>query len=251
VAHWRLLGGLQYPASVTTSYRYRRKAENRIFPAQQSGQSVASVNILRGGVMKQLSWILVFLLLISTLSRAQAAPANGGTPTVQVQTPNSEREDRMFFPKDMLWGWAQVDVAPPHNEIDPNLCAGNAGQYGGANAPCSMFARYMLSGMLEVRPFGRTQLRRFMVFGAPTFLFGKTIPQTLYTWSPDAIGIEHSWGVGIYIGKGFEFRVTQHFLFDRLGARDTYLGIADLGNNGPWGRYATVGVRKYFGTRRW
>src|SRR5271156_28160 len=160
-------------------------------------------------------------------------------------------DERMFFPRDTLWGWAQLDLAPPHNEVDPNLCAGNAAQYGGANAPCSMFARYMLSGMLEVRPFGRGQLRRLMVFGAPSFLFGKTIPQTLYTWSPDAIGVEHSWGVGIYIAKGFEFRVTQHFQFDRLGARDTYLGVADLGNNGPWGRYMTVGVRKSFGTRRW
>jgi hypothetical protein len=157
----------------------------------------------------------------------------------------------MFFPSDALWGWAQLDLAPPHNEIDPGICAGNAGQYGGVNAPCSMFARYMISGMLEVRPFGRGQLRRFMVFGAPSFLFGKTVPQTLYTWSPDAIGIEHSWGVGIFIAKGFEFRVTQHLLFDRLGARDTNLGAADQGNNGPWGRYAAVGVRKYFGTRRW
>jgi len=159
----------------------------------------------------------------------------------------------MFFPRDMLWGWAQLDLAPPHNEVDPNLCTGNAGatQYGGANAPCSMFARYMLSGILEVRPFGRGPLRRFMVYGAPTFLFGKNLPQTLYTWSPDAIGIEHSWGAGIYIAKGFEFRVTQHFLFDRLGARDKTLGPADLGNNGPWGRYMTVGVRKTFGTRRW
>jgi hypothetical protein len=114
-----------------------------------------------------------------------------------------------------------------------------------------MFARYMLSGTLEVRPFGRGQLRRFMVFGSPTFLFGKNVPQTLYTWSFDAIGIEHSWGVGIFIAKGFELRWTQHFLFDRLGARDTNLGTADLGNNGPWGRYASVGVRKTFGTRRW
>jgi hypothetical protein len=157
----------------------------------------------------------------------------------------------MFFPKDMLWGWAQFDLAPPHNEIDPNLCAGNAGQYGGVNAPCSLFARYMLSGILEVRPFGTGPLRRFMVFGAPTFLFGKTVPKTLYTWSPAAIGIEHSWGAGIYLTRGFEFRVTQHFLFDRLGSRDKYLGPADLGNNGPWGRYMSLGVRKSFGTRRW
>ena len=84
-----------------------------------------------------------------------------------------------------------------------------------------------------------------------SFLFGKNVPKTLYTWSPDAIGIEHSWGAGIYLNKGFEFRVTQHFLFDRLGARDTNLGPADLGNNGPWGRYMSLGVRKTFGTRRW
>jgi hypothetical protein len=157
----------------------------------------------------------------------------------------------MFFPRDTFWGWAQFDLAPPHNEIDPNLCAGNVAQNGGLQDQCSLFARYMLSGMLEVRPFGRGPLRRLMIFGAPTFLFGKTLPKTLYTWSPDAIGIEHSWGAGIFIAKGFEFRVTQHFLFDRLGARSKYLGSADLGNNGPWGRYFTLGLHKSFGTRRW
>jgi hypothetical protein len=190
-----------------------------------------------GGPMKRLWWILVVFAVSGTLV------AQDGTP--------SEKEDRMFLPRDMFWGYAQLDLAPPHNEIDPNLCAGNAGQYGGANAPCSMFARYMLSGLLEVRPFGKGIFRRFMLFGEPSFLFGKNIPQTLYTWSPDAIGIEHSWGIGIYLGKGFELRVTQHFLFDRLGARDKNLGPADLGNNGPWGRYNAIGVRKYFGTRRW
>jgi hypothetical protein len=213
--------------------------------------------------MKTLVWTITFLLSISALGKAQsAAPASSSQNTDPVSTGDTVRgvpsqssqpkvEERMFFPSDMLWGWAQLDLAPPHNEIDPGICAGNAGQYGGVNAPCSMFARYMISGMLEVRPFGRGQLRRFMLFGAPSFLFGKTVPHTLYTWSPDAIGIEHSWGGGVFIGKGFEFRVTQHFLFDRLGARDTNLGPADQGNNGPWGRYMTVGVRKSFGTRRW
>jgi hypothetical protein len=200
-----------------------------------------------GGGMKKVAWILVFPLLISVLGRAQNEPSEPPAPDSR----RFEAEHRVFFPSDTFWGWAQFDLAPPHNEIDPNLCAGNAGQYGGVNAPCSLFARYMLSGMLEVRPFGRGPLRRFMIFGAPAFLFGKTIPKTLYTWSPDAIGIEHSWGVGIFIAKGFEFRVTQHFLFDRLGARDRNLGVADLGTNGPWGRYMTVGVHKSFGTRRW
>src|SRR5580693_8033924 len=221
--------------------------------------------------MKKFAWLLAIPVLIS-LAGAQVSqslnPQGPGPQSLSSQSissqntvsqgsgsPSSDHDagsgDRMFCPHDMLWGWAQLDLAPPHNEIDPNLCSGDAAANGGINDPCSLFARYMLSGILEVRPFGRGVLRRFMVYGAPTFLFGKTIPKTLYTWSPDAIGIEHSWGVGIYLNKGFEFRVTQHFLFDRLGARDKNLGPADLGNNGPWGRYMTVGVRKTFGTRRW
>jgi hypothetical protein len=90
-----------------------------------------------------------------------------------------------------------------------------------------------------------------MLFGEPRFLFGKNVTGNLYTWSFDGIGVEHSWGAAIYMGKGFEMRVTQHFLFDRFGARDRNLGSADLGPNGPWGRYNAIGVRKYFGSRRW
>ena len=159
--------------------------------------------------------------------------------------------DRLFFPRDMFWGYTQFDLAPPHNEPDPNLCRADAGKFGGVDAPCNAFARYMLSGYVEVRPFGRTELRRFFLFGEPRLVFGKNIPQTLYTWSFDAIGWERSWGFGIYMGKGFEMRVTQHFLFGRFGARDQNLGAADLGVNGPWGRYNVIGVRKYFGQRRY
>ncbi|HKW17810.1 MAG TPA: hypothetical protein VJO35_09905 [Terriglobales bacterium] len=173
------------------------------------------------------------------------------TMAAQSQITNSDANERMFFPRDTFWGYAQFEVAPPHNEIDPNICRADAGNFGGVNAPCNAFARYMLSGLLEVRPFGRGQLRRFMLFGEPSFLFGRNVPQTLYTWSLQGIGVEHSWGAAIYLGKGFEARVTQHFLFDRFGARDRNLGPADLGPNGPWGRYNAIGVRKYFGTRRW
>jgi hypothetical protein len=172
-------------------------------------------------------------------------------PTLQAQQDADARQGRFLFPSDTLWGYAQFDIAPPHNEIDPNLCVATAGAYGGKSAPCNAFARYMLSGILEVRPFGSGPLRRFMLWGEPRFLFGRNVPQNLYTWSFDAIGVERSWGAAIYMGKGFEMRVTQHFLFDRVGARDRYLGPADLGPNGPWGRYNTIGVRKYFGTRRW
>ncbi len=152
--------------------------------------------------MKKFSF---FVLIITFCVGSQAQQAKGS--------------DRMFLPSDTFWGYAQFDIAPPHNEIDPNLCRSDAGKFGGVNAPCNAFARYMLSGLLEARPFGRGPFRRFMLFGEPRFLFGKNIPQTLYTWSFDAIGVEHSWGAAIYLGKGFEMHA--------------------------------IGVRKYFGTRRW
>jgi hypothetical protein len=182
-------------------------------------------------------WIIVFATLLCFPSQAQMA--------------SHRTADRMFFPSDTFWGYGQFDIAPPHNEIDPNICRADARQFGGVNAPCNAFGRYMLSGLVEVRPFGRGPLQRFMLFGEPRFLFGKNVPQALYTWSFDAIGVEHSWGAAVYLGRGFEMRVTQHFLFDRFGARDRNLGAADLGPNGPWGRYNAIGVRKYFGTRRW
>ena len=166
------------------------------------------------------------------------------------QTTASSSSDRMFFPKDWYWGWAQFDLAPPHNEIDPNLCASNAGQFGGKNSQCNAFARYMLSGTAEIRPFGRTIARRLMIFYEPNFLFGKNVPQTLYTWSWQGIGMEYKWGVGVDLPHRFEFRFTQHPTIQLFGNRDRPLGPAWLGSNGPWGQYNTIGVRKYFGTRR-
>jgi hypothetical protein len=183
------------------------------------------------------SLAIVCFLAVACAAVSQQSPA----PAVGV--------GRLFFPRNFIWGYSQFDVAPPHNEPDPNLCAANAGQFGGKDAPCNAFARYLLSGYVEVRPFGRTQLRRLFFYGEPTFVFGKNVPQTLYTWSPAAIGWERSWGAGVEIGRGFEMRVTQHFLFQRFGSRDRYLGPADLGSNGPWGRYSVIGVRKYFGHR--
>lgn len=175
-------------------------------------------------------------LVIPALLLAQSAPSTGA--------------ERFFMPKDALWGWAQFDVAPPHNEIDPNLCAANAGSYGGKNAPCNAFGRYMASGKIELRPFGTTPLRRFFVWADPIFLFGKNVPQVLYTWSMQPIGLEQSWGGGLDLPYRFQVRVTQHFLYQRFGSINKNLGAADLGPNGPYGRYNSIGVRKYFGKQR-
>lgn len=187
--------------------------------------------------MKPLLWFLLSLA-VCTGVRAQSGVLS------------NETHRPLFSPADMFWGYGQFDLAPPHNEIDPNLCRADSGNFGGASAPCTAFARYMISGYAEFHPFARTQLRRLFFFGEPRFLFGKNIPQTLYTWSFDAIGLENSWGGGADLGKGLQLRVTQHFLFSRFGQRDRYLGGADLGPNGPYGRYNTIGIRKYFGHRR-
>lgn len=103
--------------------------------------------------MKRLLLLLIVGLAFAGTLCAQDKDKNQDQePT---QDPVMQDSDKFFLPKDTLWGYAQFDLAPPHNEIDPNMCAGNAGAYGGVNAPCSLFARYMLSGLLEVRPFGK------------------------------------------------------------------------------------------------
>ncbi len=212
--------------------------------------------------MKRLLLVLVFFAMpVSLLAQDSASTS---TPTAKVATDSTpatdpqaapspkpaEPQERMFFPKDWYWGWAQFDLAPPHNEVDPNMCAANAGQYGGKNAQCSAFARYMISGTVELRPFGQTWLRGVMAFFDPTFLFGKNVPQYLYTWSWSGIGMEYAWGVGYNLPKRFEVRFTGHPVIQRFGARAQPLGPAWLGSNGPWGQYNAIGVRKYFGTRR-
>ena len=101
--------------------------------------------------MKRWAWLLAVPILMSFAgaqvssslsSQDSTAPSSSSQGTWH----NAQPGDRMFFPRDMLWAWVQVDLAPPHNEIDPNQCGGNAGQYGGVNAPCSLFARYMIWG---------------------------------------------------------------------------------------------------------
>ena len=155
-------------------------------------------------------------------------------------------EERWWFPQgNWIYGYAQFDFAPPHNEPDPNFCAPNAGDYGGANSQCNLFARYLLGGQVAVRPFGKTALRRIKIFWNPTFVFGKNVPQYLYTWSWQGIGWERQWGADVYLGRRFDLRFTQQNLFERFGSRPP--GPAYLGPNGPWGRFFTIGVRKYFG----
>jgi hypothetical protein len=189
--------------------------------------------------------LLPFLLALTLSSAMVAQPSSATTQTAPATAqstatvtensppPPEPPPARMFFPKDWYWGWAQFDLMPPHNEIDPNLCAANAGNYGGVNSKCNAFGRYMLSGTIELRPFGRNVFRRAMFFFDPNFMFGKNVPQTLYTWSWDGIGMEYAMGVGVDLPKRFQFRFTAHPNMVRFGSRDQPVGPAWLGPNGP------------------
>lgn len=178
---------------------------------------------------------------------AETTPNAPQPPTPAPAT--TSKDNRLFFPTGWIYGWGQFDLAPPHNEPDPGLCAPNAGQpqYGGVDAPCNKFARYLLSGNFVVHPFGKTILHVIKFEYNPTMAFGKNLPHTLYTWDWNWIGMENSWVAAVDLPKKFDIRMTQHFLWT---PQYTNLGPAYIGGNGPWGRYLTFGVRKTFGTYR-
>ena len=150
-------------------------------------------------------------------------------------------EGRLFFPHNWVRGHVDFEVAPPHNEPDLGRCGPE-----GANTQCTAFARYMVSGYVELQPFGRTPLRHLFFFGIPRASFGNNVPQFRYTGSFAPIAIEQSLGFGFDLPGNFEFRATQHQV-DWLGKYRGYLGPSDLGTTGPYGMYATLGIRWYFG----
>jgi hypothetical protein len=159
---------------------------------------------------------------------------------------------RMFFPHDWVRGYVDYEVAPPHNEPDLGRCSQSHTvivSAGGANSPCNAYARYLLGGYVELQPFGQTFARHIFVFLTPMFSFGNNVPQFKYTASMAGIAFERAVGVGIELPKNFELRVTQH-LVDWLGKYrhplDGTSGV-DLGTAGPYGLYATIGARWYFG----
>lgn len=163
-------------------------------------------------------------------------------------------EGRMFFPHNWIRGYADFSVAPSHNEPDLGRCSPSGtliASAGGASSPCNAYARYLLGGYLEIQPFGKTIARHLFVFFTPTFSFGNNVPQFKYTASMDGIAYERSVGIGFELPKNFEIRVTQHQV-DWLGKYtsknlDPTVSGLDLGTSGPYGLYATIGARYYFG----
>lgn len=157
--------------------------------------------------------------------------------------------NRTLFPKNWVGGYIDFAVAPPHNEPDLNRCSSSAGASGGANAPCSAFARYVGSGYMEFRPIGTGQFHRVFVFVEPHAYMGRNVPRFQYTDSMAPIALERSSGVGVSLTRDVELRLTSHQV-DWLGKYNRNLGAADLGRNGPLSSYTTVSARWYFGGYR-
>jgi len=182
------------------------------------------------------------LLIALCLGAAAAAYAEG---PVQAASQDSSK----FFPKGWVRGYTEFGFAPPHNEPDLNRCSAGAAAYGGINAPCTAFARFIGSGYVELQPLNTKAFRRVFVFVEPRMFLGRNLPQTLYTYSARPMAFDRSVGIGVELVKNIELRLTQHQV-DWMGRYQNYLGGADMGKNGPLGVYTTVSARWYFGGYR-
>ena len=190
--------------------------------------------------------VYLFLALCSCAVVADAQQEST-VATGTALAPHLLPDSRTFFPRNWIRGYSNFEVAPSHNEPDLGRCMfPQPVSAGGTASTCAAYARYMMSGYLEVQPFGRTPARHLFFFFEPRFSFGRNLPQVSYSSSISAIAYERAVGAGFELPRNFELRVTQHQV-DWLGKYSSPVGTADLHTNGPYGLYTTVGVRWSFG----
>ncbi len=192
--------------------------------------------------MKKIVICLTAFLTVSVLgARAQTTAAESGRAS------HLASQSRTWFPHNWVRGYTDFAVAPSHNEPDLGRCAfPQPASAGGTASKCAAYARYLLSAYVELQPLARTPARHFFLFFEPKFSFGRNLPQLTYTASFLPIAYERSIGIGFQLPRNFELRATQHQV-DWLGRYSNSLGTADLHTNGPYGLYATFGVRWSFG----
>ena len=63
-----------------------------------------------GDWMKRFVWIFAVPVLLSSLSFCQAESSASATASSDSKSSDSGQPERMFFPRDTLWGWAQFDL---------------------------------------------------------------------------------------------------------------------------------------------
>lgn len=181
--------------------------------------------------------LLSLLMLALTLL---ACPVASAQTTQAVPSPISNRDNQSWlFPRDFVRGYVDFALAPPHNEPDLGRC--NA-----FKNPCFAFARYVLTGYVEIQPFARGPLKHFYAFFEPRTFFGHNLPQKRYTASMDPIAIERIFGAGLELPKNFEMRITNHAVTSFRQYSKT-LSPTDSGPDKPLGIYNTISVRWNFG----
>jgi len=190
---------------------------------------------------------ILFFAVRPGFAQEQAVAVNTVSLPAAASSAYGVREGRTFFPHHWIRGHADFEVAAPHNEPDMSRCSqAPAAQFGGASSPCTAYARWMLSGYVEIQPIGRTFLRHVFLTYTPRFFFGRNVPQYSYTASFEPISDERILGLGVELPKHFEFRVASHRV-DWLGRYRQFLGPADLLTKPPLGNYSTLGLRWNFG----
>ena len=190
-------------------------------------------------------------LTLFALSVAVAHPAVSQTVTNDSTTSSSRSllasPSSYFFPHNWVRGYTDFAVAPPHNEPDLGRCMfPQPTSAGGTASQCTAYARYIMSGYIEIRPLARTAARHLFFYLEPRFSFGRNIPQLSYEESMEPIAYDRSIGAGFQLPHNLQLRLTQHQV-DYLGRYGRSLGTADLHTTGPYGLYTTVSVRWTFG----
>jgi hypothetical protein len=190
-----------------------------------------------------LSLFALFLAVApSALSQTTPNDANTSTSHSVQASPSS-----YFFPRNWIRGYTDFAVAPSHNEPDLGRCMfPQPASAGGTASQCTAYARYLMSGYLEIQPLARTPLRHLFLFFEPRFSFGRNIPQLSYQASMEPMAYDRALGAAFELPRNVQLRVTQHQV-DYLGRYGSSLGSADLHTTGPYGLYTTVSVRWSFG----
>src|SRR5712691_11034679 len=147
---------------------------------------------MRGTPLKKIAFLFSALLTVFALT------SQSQTSTVDTSHAAQRPEQaRTFFPRNWVRGYTDFSVAPSHNEPDLGRCMfPQPASAGGAASTCTAYARYLLSGYIELQPFGRTPARHFFLFFQPRISFGRNIPQLRYGASMEPMLYERSIGIG-------------------------------------------------------
>jgi len=194
--------------------------------------------------MNKLAWILALPLVICSLGRAQSS-APAPTP------PDSGQQERMFFPRDMFWDGDNSTWLRRTTKSTLAFAPAMPASMAESTLPAACSPAICSLECLRSVPLAAANCGASWSLAHPRSCSGRPSHKLFIPGlpTPSASSTPGEWESISRRASNFASRSTSSF--DRLGARDTNLGPADQGNNGPWGRYASVGVRKYFGTRRW